>query len=124
MQVIISLNLTVVSVSLIVSGIESGKAAERIAPGDFNISEFFIHLAILNLLIYVITISWYANSVSVGPIVAETWCPRMCSIFKRWDRMNTKLIPEQSDMGIIGRQTSALFLASSAVKTPLDRNEL
>ena len=70
---------------------DSGR--ENARKGGFNIILFLADVFNIAAFVQVTSIVWYLNSVSVGPIVAEAWCPSLCSLFKWWDAMNLKLIP-------------------------------
>ena len=82
-----------------------------LTPGDMNIAVIGGDIVLYATFFQIALISWYVNSVSVGPIVSEEYYPRCSYLFFHWDRMNRRIIPEESRVGPTATMTFSHNLA-------------
>ena len=74
------------------------EGSNKIVPGDFHIAFLAKDFALFFSLVELLIIAWYVNSVSVGPIVSEEYFPLGTRIFSLWDKMNSKIIPDEAGL--------------------------
>ena len=96
LYLIISLTITFVSACVYLA--LRLEMPERIKPGDINIAFVATDIGLTSANIQLAIIAWYVNSVSVAPIVAEEYYLKLSYMFKYWDRMNLRIIPENEDI--------------------------
>ena len=67
----------------------------NLIPGEFSILLIIPDVVLCANLLSFYTISWYVNSVTIGPILAEIH-PEYCYCFKRWDAQNMIMVPDET----------------------------
>ena len=83
-------------------------------PGNFHLSAVSRDI-IVTLNIYLLTLfAWYVNSVSVAPIVSEEYFPWCTRVFYWWDKMNTRLIPDNDNYEALQLKNNTTVASSSA----------